>query len=191
MKNKIVAISDFVKRQTKDSEFTHFDGSWEELVYIIISYIQKGDMIKGYRDGVNIIPLHQDICKRFYTYTNYPMFEGMKLKAEYRKVARREHEPPKIKVTIEEPKMPCNYVDVIIYHHDVLKEDNDVSSDAEWEVVSINGRLNKKNPPMDPMTIVRNWKHLPGGTEMKGITSEEVLEMLCTSILYENGIVKW
>ena len=36
---------------------------------------------------------------------------------------------------------------------------------------------------MGPLTIVRNWKHLPGGTEMKGKTPEEVLEMLCESIL--------
>ena len=61
-------------------------------------------------------------------------------------------------------------------------------SDVEWEVVSINGRLKKEDPPMDPMTIIRNWKHLSGGTEMKGKTSDEVLEMLCQSIMYKNGI---
>ena len=58
---------------------------------------------------------------------------------------------------------------------------------AEWDIVSINGRLKKDPKPIDPMTIVRNWKHLPGGTEMKGRTAEDVLEMLCESIMYKNG----
>jgi hypothetical protein len=56
-----------------------------------------------------------------------------------------------------------DYVDIILYRADVLEEDGDRSTQADWEIVSINGRLNEKEPPMDPMTIVRNWKHLKGG----------------------------
>ena len=50
------------------------------------------------------------------------------------------------------------------------------------------GRLKKTPKPMSAITIIRNWLHLKGGTEMKGATPESVLNMLCETILYKNGI---
>ena len=185
----VIGISNFVKRQTADSEFTHFDGTWEQLEDCLEGLWRSDDIIEwkdGYREGVRLISVNPS---RFYTHTDFEMFEGMKLSAEYRKVTGREHEPPKVITKIEEPKQRCNYVDIVLYRWDVLEEDGDrTDKNAMWEVISINGRMTKEDPPMDPMTIVRNWKHLPGGTEMKGKTPEEVLEMLCQSIMYKNGI---
>jgi hypothetical protein len=195
---RIVEINDFCKRQTEDSQFTHFSGTWDALGLLateLIMYAKKYPeyfdnplISEGYRNGVIIIHVPFPFVHRFFTYSDFPMFEGMKLSAVYEKVPGREYEPPKLQVKIEEDKKRCNYVDLILYHHDVLEEDKDASTDAEWEIVSINGRLNEDPPPMDPITIVRNWKHLPGGTEMKGKTAEEVLEMICDSILWKNNI---
>jgi hypothetical protein len=189
-KNNLVGISSFVKRQTIESEFTHFMGSWEELETIVSYFVGKKEFSPGYRDGVCIVSLPTDISNRFRTYTDYPMFEGMSLSARYRKIVGREHEPAKVVINILEPKLPCNYVDIILYRADVLNEDSDRSTDADWEIVSINGRLREKAAPMDAVTIVRNWKHLRGGTEMKGRTAEEVLEMLCQSIIHEHGLLE-
>jgi hypothetical protein len=185
-----IGTSDFVKRQTSESEFTHFEGSWEELETICSYLFSMGKFFPGYRDGVVRILIPQDICEKFRTYTDFPMFEGMSLSAEYRKVKGREHEPAKIVVRINELKQRCNFVEVIVYRADVLNEDGDRSTEADWEIVSINGRLKENVPPMDALTIVRNWKHLPGGTEMKDRTAEEVLEMLCESIMYQNKLSK-
>jgi len=187
---RLVGTSSFAKkRHIPNSEFTHFDGTWEELECKVAHQIRIENFKQGYRDGVIIVSFNDFTSTgRFKTYTDFPMFEGMKLEADYRKVVGREYEPPKLCIRILEPKKVCNYVDVILYRKDVLEEDGDRSTNAEWEIVSINGRLKEEEPPMDAMTIVRNWKHLPGGTEMKGRTAEEVLEMLCKSIIYKNGM---
>ena len=185
-----IGISEFVKRQTRESQFTNFDGSWEELEKLVNELWNsphREDAKPGYRDGVVLLPVDPS---RFFTYTNYPMFEGMRLKAEWARTPGREHEPAKLQVSIREPKKPCVAVDIVLYRKDVLEEDGDESTGADWDIVSLNGRLSNKVPPMDPLTIVRNWLHLKGGTEMKGKTAEEVLVMLCDSILYKNGLKK-
>ena len=183
-----IGISNFVKRQTMESEFTHFFGTWEELVTLVAEQFNRGRYFSAYRDGVKIVPMRTENCSLFGTYTGYPMHEGMKLEAEYRKVVGREHEPPKLIVTPEESKIPCKYVDIILYRADVLEEDKDDVTGADWDIVSINGMVKKDPPPIDPMTLVRNYPHLKGGTKMKGTTPEQMLEMLCESILYKNGL---
>jgi hypothetical protein len=183
-----IGISGFVKRQTKESQFTHYHFDIGAVASMAERAFDEDEFSKGYRDGVVIVHLPEDDARWFYTYTDFPMFEGMKLKVGYKKTPGREHEPARVQVEILEPKKQCNFVDVILYRADVLEEDGDRSTNAEWEVVSINGRLKEKAAPIDPLTIVRNYKHLPGGTEMKGKTPEEVLDMLCDSILHQNNM---
>lgn len=190
-KSTTIGVSEFVKRQTKDSQFTHYEGIWSDLANRTVEAFEEGNFTEGYRDGVRLVQMCKHEVGLFYTYDAYPMFEGMKLNAEWAKVPGREHEPPKLQVKILEPKIPCRYVDIVIYRKDVLEEDKDDVTGADWDIVSINGRLNNKPVPMDPMTIVRNWKHLPGGTKIKDKTAEEVLDMLCDSILYKNGLKKY
>jgi len=183
-----IGVSDFVERQTKDSQYTNYILSYNRLRDITKKEFVKGNFSEGYRDGVVLVRMPDYEVPYFYTYDGYPMFEGMKLTAEYKRIKGREHENPKVVVEIKEPKIPCKYVDIVLYRADVLEEDNDRSTACDWEIVSINGRLKEEPTPMDPLTIVRNWKHLKGGTEMKGKTAEEVLEMLCQSIMHKNGL---
>jgi hypothetical protein len=194
---RTVGISNFVKRQTVFSEFTHWDGTWDQLSLLATELLEDCEKIEnckcglvepGYREGVIILHMPKSMVHGFSTYTDFPMFEGMRLGASYEKIPGREHEPAKVRIKINEPKKVCEFVDLILYSHKVLTEDNDASTDCAWEIVSINGRLKKEAPPMDAMTIVRNWKHLPGGTEMKDAKPEDVLEMLCQSIMHKNGI---
>ena len=187
----MIGVSDFVKRQTESSQFTHYQGNWSDLANITADTFQSGKYDYGYRDGVYIIHMPSSEVGLFFTYDNYPMFEGMKLQADWEKVAGREHEPAKLQVKILEKKIPCKYVDIIIYSEHVLKEDKDATTGADYDIVSINGRLKKSPPPIDPMTLVRNWLHLPGGTAMKNTTPEQMLELLCDSVLYKNGMKKY
>ncbi len=188
MTKNLIGVSEFVKRQTEDSVFTHYQGSWEDLINVTIEAFVNGSYTLGYRDGVCLVRIPKDEAKKFYTFDAYPMFEGMKLDAQWAKTPGREHEPSKLQVTILEPKIPCNYVDIVIYKREVLEEDNDEATGATWDIVSINGRLAKDPPPIDPMTLTRNWLHLPGGTAMPDTTPEEMLTMLTDSILYKNGL---
>lgn len=189
MKN-FIGINNFVRRQTADSQFTHYEGSWDDLINVVSERFNNKFFRDGYRDGVVLVEMSEDESRFFYTYNNYPMFEGMKLEAFYERETGREHEPPKVQIKIKEPKQKCKYVDIVLYRNDVLRENNEQSTDSEWEIVSINGRLKKDPEPINPLTIVRNWLHLKGGTEIKGSTPEKVLKDLCESVLYYNGIKK-
>ncbi len=202
IKDQSVGVSEFVKRQTKESMFTHLtaynkDSSectvadlWSILTGLVLFEMDKGNYDIGYRDGVILVHMTQEWAKSFYTYDAYPMFEGMKIDAKWAKTPGREHEPARLQVEILEPKIACKYVDIILYRKDVLLEDDGNVTEADWDIISINGRLKKDPPPIDPMTLVRNWLHLKGGTEMKGTTPEEMLTILCDSILYKNGLKK-
>lgn len=186
----LVLVSSFTRQRHKENtEFTHYKYSIDSLCSRILKKIKNNEYRQGYREGVILVSL-DEIAYDFFTHTDFPMFEGMKLKAEYKRTIGREHEPPKICVTINEPKQPCKHVDVVLYKNSVLHEgeDNNIDYANNWNIVSINGRLKKEEKPMNPLTIVRNYLNLPGGAEMKGCTDKEVLDMLCKSILYENGI---
>lgn len=185
-----IGVSEFVKRQSEDSTFTHYKGSWFDLIARTADQFKKGFYTKGYRDGVYLVQMPKWEVSSFLTFDAYPMFEGMKLDAQWARVPGREHEPAKLQVTILEPKISCRFVDIVIYRKDVLEEDGDNVTGADYDIVSINGRLKKDPPPIDPMTLVRNYLHLKGGTAMPGTTPEKMLTMLCDSILYKNGMKK-
>lgn len=184
----LIGISNFVRRQTPESHFAHFDGDDRVLINLTTRAFEKGNYSPGYRDGVVVVHMEPWKSQLFFTYPNSPWPEGTKLRAEYKRIPGREHEPPQVIVVPAGPKVRCNYVDVILYRRDVLEEDGDASTDAEWEIVSLNGRIREREKLISPLTVVRNWLHLEGGTEMKGKSAEDVLEMLCNSVLAEKGI---
>ena len=187
-KNTVIGVSEFVKRQTKDSQFTYYRCSWSDLANRTVEAFEEGNYTEGYRDGVVLVHMPDWEVPLFSTYDAYPMFEGMKLDAQWARIPGRKHEPAKLQVKILEPRITCKYVDIVIYRKDVLEEDKDDVTGADYDIVSINGRLTKDPPPIDPMTLVRNYLHLKGGTAMPGTTPEEMLIMLCDSILYKNGL---
>ena len=189
-KDITIGAGNFVKRQSEKSQFTHYRGSWSDLSNSTAKAFRAGNFTKGYRDGVYLVQMPKHEAGLFYTYDSYPMFEGMKMDAQWGKVPGREHEPAKLQVKILEPKIPCRFVDIVIYRKNVLEEDGDSCTGCDYDIVSINGRLKKTPPPIDPITLVRNWLHLKGGTEMEETTPEEMLTMLCDSILYKNGLKK-
>lgn len=166
-----IAVSQFVRRQTAGSCYSHFRGTWEELKHLVEEYF--GVARPGYRDGVVLVPVPPE---GFWAAT-VGVNPSTKLKATFE--ARQEGEEPFIQVTTTGAKQPAKAVDIVLYRADVLAEDNDRSSDAEWEVISINARLTEEPEPMDPMTMARNMAHLPGGTEGK-FTAWQFVE----SILY-------
>jgi hypothetical protein len=153
-----IATNPFVHRQTAESQFSHFTGSWEELERLTLESFPGARA--GYRNGVLLVPVP---AEGFFASVVAPD-PSTQLKASYE--ARRAGEEPFLQVVaVDRPKQPARYVDVVLYHHDVLAEDGDASSDAEWEIVSVNARLTEKEEPMDPVTMARNFLCMAGGTK--------------------------
>jgi len=80
---------------------------------------------------------------------------------------RRKGEKPYIQSVYEGKKVSAKFVEIVLYSHDVLKENNEQSTDLPWEVISINAFPDETESPMPPETEARNILKLPGGTDPK------------------------
>lgn len=166
-----VRVSDFVKRQTRESKHSHYEGSFDELAKLVAENLDKAK--PGYRDGVILVPVPPE---KFFSGVIEVNFDTI-LVAHFE--ARREGERPYINVTALGEKSPAQFVDIVLYRHDVLMEKNEASTDADWEIISINARTTPEEQPITPMAMARNMLELPGGT--KGTyTAEEFAK----SIIY-------
>lgn len=174
-----IAVNDFVKRQTKSSRFSYFEGTWEELIQLVKDNFHKH--IKGYRDGVILVPVPSENF-----YTSICKIEKDSI-FETKLEARREGEEP-IKRTVVKngKKTPAKFVKIVLYRHDVLVENNENSTESEWEIISINASI-IENEPMHPMTMARNMLNKEGGTkaEYTGQQFAEALWFWKDYVMYE------
>jgi hypothetical protein len=172
-----IKCSEFVKRQTADSGYSHFNGSWyllEEIVQYIYNYFPQ-NIRQGYRDGVVLVDLPP---YNFYS-SIIKIDEDTELVANY--APRVEGEAAFIRICASGEKQPATYASVVLYRHDVLAEDKDRSTDAEWEIIAIKARTSNEEEPMDPYTMARNFLHLKGGTK-----GDFTAEQFAKSIVYWN-----
>jgi len=174
-----IKCSDFVRRQTPQSGFSHFDGTWEELeklVRHIFLYYPK-NVRSGYKDGVFLVDIHplnrfyidvedlnfpHNAVDRFYS-SIIPLTDETKIVANY--APRQPGEQPFIRLAAEGKKERAKYATVVLYRADVLAEDDDRSTDADYEIIAIKARTSEQEEPMDPYTMARNFLHLKGGTK--------------------------
>lgn len=174
-----VKCSKFVKRQTKNSGYSHFEGSWEELEDLTERYLNKyaGLFVRpGYRDGVVLI----DLPGWRFESALVKLNENTILSSKY--APRYEGEDPYIKISAKTEKQTAAYATVVLYRADVLSEDNNRSSDADWEIIAIKARMTFADEPMHPYTMARNFLHLPGGTQGNFTATE-----FAQSILFWNN----
>jgi hypothetical protein len=74
--------------------------------------------------------------------------------------------------------MPAGYVEIVWYSHATLLEPGSKpSTDADWEIVSINASLNEEEMPMPVETLIRNHFKEAGGTTT-GMSDSEFVKAL-------------
>ncbi len=154
-----IAINPFAKRQTANSEFSHFTGTWEELLAIVNKYWHKG--VPGFRPGVVRVPVPPD-----------GFFSGVvtltpetKLTTQF--AARRTSEQPFLQSFASvDQKQPAKFVEIIVYSHGTLKESDDATDpNADYEIVSINASESHEPTPPTPVAMARNLLGLAGGSK--------------------------
>ena len=167
-----VAINDFVRRQVKGSGKTYSpDLTFEEIADHAQTRYNAGHFREGYRDGVVIVQAAPELTERFVC--PFVRIDGeTELKAEF--VRRREGEEPYIRMRVANgSRLPTGKVEFILYRHDVLDENDEQSTDAEWELISIHAVPERVDElPMGPVSMMRNQLKLPGGTKAR-FSSEE------------------
>lgn len=190
-----VAINSFVRRQTPESPYSDWDLTDEQLLRAVEINLDQAK--PGYRDGVLIV----SVPPYGFRTGLVTLEEGDELVGRYE--ARREGEEPRksvyarrtrdalvssddecdIYVTEEREKVRAIAVDVILYRHDVLAEDGDAETDAEWEIISINARPTMQEAPIAPMVLMHNHFGSDGGTDTN-MTPEEFESALRESFQY-------
>jgi len=169
-----IAASEFVKRQTANSPFSHYNGPWQDVVNLVEKHWEN--QTHGYRDGVVLVLVPVDhffsgVCE---------LNEGDALGGIYK--ARQEGETPR-KTTwkVGGKKMPAQYVEIILYSHGVLAENHEQSSDADWEILSVNASPEPHPMPQMSGSLIANHLGLSGGTDTK-MSDEEFVQSLKKSI---------
>jgi hypothetical protein len=156
----MIDINNFAKdRHLPNSEHSHFEGTWQELIDLTREHFDNHK--QGYRDGVIIVTVPPTNFKSGIVKLN----EDSTLTSTFK--PRRKGEDPYIQTTAEGSKMDAHSVEIILYHKDVLAEDNDRSTEEDWEIVSINASATEGPTPMSPTARARNILNLEGGTDAK------------------------
>src|SRR5580698_6718556 len=118
---KMVACGEFVKRQTPESGYSHYEGTWAELEDMVSFHMtyNPSNIAPGYRDGVVLVPLPASYFRSAIVDLN----ENCKLRANYS--PRRPGEDPFIRVSTKAEKQVATHASVVVYRHDVLAENNE------------------------------------------------------------------
>lgn len=171
----VVGVNDFVKRQVEGSGKSWSpDLTFEEIASHAESQMKNGAFRKGYRDGVRIVAADKEFTNLFIC-PFVRISRSTPLKAEY--ISRMPGEEPYIQIRATSGKpLKAGRVEFILYRKDVLAENNENSTTADWELISIHAiPVGVDTFPMGPVTMMRNQLELTGGTKAK-YSSEEWAE---------------
>lgn len=165
-KGKVATSTFLIETIQKIGENRKFTGTFTELEEFVQNNIENWEPGIGSKNGdVRIINLP---TKNFFTDV-IEINDDNKLNIEVSYNPRRVGELPIPTMFIRGGDLePAEKAQVVIYRYDVLAQDNDRSSEAEWEIVAILTEpklpegINKV--PMNPYTMARNNLHEKGGT---------------------------
>ena len=169
---KKVAVNDFVRRQVIGTGKTYSSNlTFAEIADHAEAQMASGNYKDGYRDGIRIVSGSAEIAKHFICpFTKID--NKTELKAEV--VKRKPDEGSYIQIrAINADPLPTGKVEFILYSHDVLAENNEQTTDAEWELISIHAfPEGVDHLPMGPVTMMRNQLEQPGGTKAHYASAE-------------------
>lgn len=162
-------------------EKSYYDGDIDTVASLTKQHF--GSAKPGYRDGVLEVPVPPD---GFYT-SIVEIEPGTEVVGVFG--SRREGELPYMQITLppgQENNMPAKSVNIILYARETLEESGDETTGADWDVISINASPAEpgEQEPIKPETLMRNYFMEPGGTEMKGTSPEQFVQMLRQSREY-------
>lgn len=170
-----VGVNTFVQRQIEGSGKTYSKLlTFEDIALDAQEQMDKNQFDEGYRDGVRIVRASSKNIKHFHC----PFVKIDRNTALISRVVRRQDNEESYIQTRAKSGEPlaAGKVEYIIYRKDVLAENNENSTDSEWELISIHAIPNGVDKmPMGPVTMMRNQLNLEGGTRAH-YTSEEWAE---------------
>lgn len=167
-----IAVHDFARRQTPESQHNHFGGTWEELIELVSRHWPRR-RISPHNPEVALVPMPENQLHRFYAGI-VEVTSETPLEAVF--APRVAGEDPYIQVASPGgKKTPAKKVDIVCYSHEVLAKDGDAPAvkEADYYIININAYATDEEEPMRPMTMARNLLGLKGGTKPEVAYSPE------------------
>jgi hypothetical protein len=156
--NPTIGLSRFFLETTPPEGFAESYTNETLLQQVQVGCI-TGRAIPGYRDGVLLVSIPVRDMKTKVIETT----PDTQLNTTYE--SRVPGEAPRVKtVAIVDYLPPAVTASVVLYRADVLAEDNDRSTDCDWEVVTILTHAGSGPEPMTPGTLMANHFKADGGT---------------------------
>ena len=160
-----VGVNDFVRRQIEGSGKTYSKSmTFDEIAKHAEEQMIRNAFAEGYRKGVSVVNADNSIIDNFIC-PFVLIKQDTLLISKF--VKRQENEEPFIQTrALNGSLLKTGKVELILYRHDVLKENNENTTKAEWELISINSvpeGIDKM--PIGPVTMMRNQFNLNGGTK--------------------------
>jgi len=160
-------------QHTPDSRFTAYSGSWDALTRAVECNWEKRK--PGYRDGVVTVPIRGD---GFFTCPTILLCEDDIFEGAY--VARHPGETPRKTFFVSRTNKKCvvrkpslaSHVDVVLYSRETLAENDEERTGADWDIITILGKIREDPQPMSPETLMANHFGADGGTNTH-MTPEE------------------
>lgn len=158
-----IGTSNFVKGfSIKKGMNSYYDGSWEDLQKLVKENFDNNEPGTGSVDGD--VLLVNVPSENFYT-SIVKIDDSNRDQVEEVDHVRQEGEKPVgMKVIKGGEKQPAKYAQIVVYRADVLAQDDDRSTDDEWEIICVNAQ-DDKYTPMHPTVMLRNANHDEGGTQ--------------------------
>jgi len=154
-----VAMNNFARRQTAESNYSHYAGGFDALCALVEKHLSERITLSNEGGEVALVKLPGE---GFFS-ASVQAESGMEFKTHF--AAREEGEYPYFSQrAVAGPKVPATETDIILYSNEKLRIKNEQSTEAAWEIVSINAKRVPENEPPHPVTMLRNHRNYPGGT---------------------------
>lgn len=162
----IIIFNLFAVRQTKESPYSHYEGTTAELIELVSANFSHKRQIVG-DDIVAVRVPHEGFFSSVIKITPEHELRTTLF------TRRPGEEPFKRTTVVGGPKTPAKYVDVILYKSSKLEEQDRCSNDLDaYEIISINASPIEEPTPEDPTSMSRNALEKEGGTKRE-YTPEE------------------
>ena len=198
MTQPTIRFSDFVRRQSPGSGYSHTTLEDEEVIQRVLDNWDQaqGSYRKDYDpdtkldaegrlfNGVILVPVDPE---GFFSGI-VTLKDGDKLGGDFK--PRQQGEDPRKRSWFQpDPrnpskganKLPAKSVMIVLYHRDVLAADEPADYPCEWEIISINASPTEEATPIRPLTLLANHFQMSGGTET-GMTPKQLEAELRVSV---------
>jgi hypothetical protein len=180
----LIAFHPLTKRHVADSHFTHWTISNDEVMKRVLSEVDGlGEQPDPSKPLILSIP-----PAAFYS-PMVKLVRGDSLVGKY-DARHGQDEEPRVEMSVVRPgaeKLAAGKVEVIRYSHEMLESSGDASSDADWEIITIEASAD--GSPIHPTTLIANHLGLSGGTD-HGLSDAEFVEQLRISVPFHNAHAK-